>query len=417
MILRRTQALCPVCLSALPAALRSEGNVVLLERNCPEHGPFSERIWTGPPDLESWTRPRNAPGPAPFQTASAKGCPRDCGRCPKHRQHACTVLLEITRRCNLNCPVCFAASGRSAAPFTPLAEIKAQLDWIQTQTGPVVLQISGGEPTLHPELADMVRHARALFPAVQLNTNGILLADDADLARRLSRAGLSWVFLQFDGLRDSIYRALRGADLLALKKRALAACARAGLAVVLVPTVAAGVNDQDLGDILDFALAQAPAVRGIHLQPITLSGRNPFTFKERLSLPQILAAISRQSKGRIQPEHASPPGCEHERCSFHCRYLLDRDGQLHVLREPDCCCGFADDPPDKPPEALARDRQAGPALFPAPCCPPPAREESAAQAVESVIRCWQGAQPEAAGEDALSSFINQARARTFSVTC
>jgi uncharacterized radical SAM superfamily Fe-S cluster-containing enzyme len=396
-----------------------DGDAVRLERTCPDHGPFSEIIWKGPPSWESWTRPRITPGPAPTQTAADKGCPRDCGRCPRHRQHACTVLVEITRRCNLRCPVCFAASGRSADPFPPLELLKEQLDWIRSQTGPIVLQISGGEPTLHPRLADIVRHARSLFPAVQLNTNGILLAGDENLAPRLARAGLSWVFLQFDGTKDAIYRALRGADLLAVKERSLAACARAGLAVVLVPTVAAGINDNDLGGLLDFALAHAPAVRGMHLQPMAITGRNPFGFRERISLPQILDALSCQSRGRILPEHASPPGCEHERCSFHCRYLLDRDGQLHPLRESACCTPAAYDyPPLRPPSP---DRPSAPAAPPPEDLPPrdaPAAAGSPAErAIENVIRCWQGAVREEPGGDALTSFINDARARAFSITC
>ena len=147
-----TQARCPVCLTALPALLRAEGEVLSLERTCPEPGAFSEIVWSGPPSWNDWTRPRAVPGPAPTQTAADKGCPRYCGRCPRHRQHACTVLLEVTRRCNLSCPVCFAAAGGSAEPFPPGDLLKEHLNWIRGQTGPIVLQISGGEPTLREDL-------------------------------------------------------------------------------------------------------------------------------------------------------------------------------------------------------------------------------------------------------------------------
>jgi uncharacterized radical SAM superfamily Fe-S cluster-containing enzyme len=327
------------------------------------------------------------------------------------------VLVEITRRCNLRCPVCFASSGREET-FPPATEIFAHLDWIRDQAGPVVLQLSGGEPTLHPDLPDIVRRARDLFPAVQLNTNGLLLARDQSLAPRLARAGLSWIFLQFDGTRDEIHRALRGADLQAAKEQAIAACALAGLAVVLVPTLAAGINDDNLGDLLDFALERAPTVRGLHLQPMTAAGRNPFPPGRRLTLPRVLAALARQSKGRVLPEHASPPGCEHERCSFHCRYLLDREGRLHPLGESACCSACAS-PAEAPPTASSFYLPA-PSFPEAASAPPdlPAPDDAPTErAIASVIRNWQSAPPEEEEGDALTRFINSARSRTFSITC
>ncbi|MDL2314180.1 radical SAM protein [Desulfovibrio sp. OttesenSCG-928-C14] len=375
-ILKNTQSLCPVCLRVLPASLAGDADGhVYLERSCPEHGFFSVKIWDGCLDFHSWQRPKALGGPLRRQRESALGCPYDCGICPAHRQHGCTVLFEITTDCNLRCPVCFASAGEAekdpgdksggpnsaqaggpgearAEKHLPTAKALDWLRWMREEEGEVVLQLSGGEPTLHPDLPTLVSAGAALFPAVQLNSNGLLLAADKGLAQKLKQAGLSWVFLQFDGTRDEIYRKIRGRDLLAIKEEALARCAEAALPVVLVPTLVRGVNDGNLGEILDFALKRK-SVRGIHIQPMAGMGRNAFGQAGRITLPETLLALSGQSKGRIRPEQASIPGCEHERCSFHLRYRVrDRGGanQLIHLREESCCSAQANAPTIQVPE-------------------------------------------------------------------
>ncbi len=336
---QHTSSLCPYCLRALPAALVRRGDTVFLERVCPEHGPISAPIWQGAPGLEAWRRPERRAASPKRQTASELGCPNDCGICPEHKQFACTVLLEITGNCNLNCPVCFASSGKNAAPFTPLAELVRRLKWIREQAGDVILQISGGEPTLYPDLPALVRQAKTLFEAVQLNSNGLELARKAEFAHELREAGLTWVFLQFDGATDEIYRQLRGRPLLEQKLAALANCARAGLPVVLVPTVARGVNDRDLGNLLRLALQHAPNVRGIHFQPMSVMGRNAFAgTAARITIPELLRGLAEQSNGLVEVGHFSPPGCEHERCSFHSRYRLSPEGALIPQAARTSCC-------------------------------------------------------------------------------
>lgn len=397
---RKTLSVCPVCLRTLPATLSRQGSEVVLSRQCPEHGPCTAVVWRGEPSFESWHRPKQPVTDIPRQSVSQQGCPHDCGLCPAHRQHSCTVLLEVTQQCNLRCPVCFAASGATKDPaFMPLDSLMQHLHWIRAQAGPVILQLSGGEPTLYPHLPELISVARSLFPAVQLNTNGLLLAQQPEYAARLQQAGLSWVFLQFDGSTDAIFTALRGQPLLAIKRRAIEHCAAAGLPVVLVPTLVAGVNDADLGNLLRLALSLRPAVRGLHLQPITLSGRTAFSEQQRLTLPEVLTALCAQSEGQIQPEHAVPPGCEHERCSFHCRYRVNDAGHLHPIFTESSCC----------PTPL----------------PISDRGDGADRAIESVLRAWGGTHfsdtstttqnPKAV--DAFDAFIAKARQQTFSVTC
>lgn len=408
-----TRSVCPVCFKALPAELVERGGSVYISRACPEHGVFSGLVWKGDPPLAGWQRDKPPLAGVRRETESGQGCPHDCGRCPEHGQHACTVLFEITGRCNLACPVCFADSGKSAPPFAPLASLIDELAWIREHAGEVVLQLSGGEPTLHPDLPALTREAGRLFPAVQLNTNGLALAERPGLAHALAAAGLSWVFLQFDGTSDATYAALRGRPLLEKKLEAVRRCAEAGLNVVLVPTVARGVNDGELGDLLRLALSLVPTVRGIHLQPMTASGRNSLApsvgGKDPLTLPEVLRLLCEQSGGLIRPEHAAPPHCEHSRCSFHCRYRVTPSGRLAPLRGQDSCCG--DSGPCRPAGEPEEDRHGDP--------------HGPRRAIDVILRSWRGGESAPPGNDdadpappdAFDAFIGDARKRTFSVTC
>lgn len=436
-----TQSVCPVCLKTLPAELRQEGDCVRIHRTCPEHGVFSGLVWKGGPSLAAWQRDK-APVPGVRrETPGGRGCPHDCGRCPEHEQHACTVLFEITKRCNLACPVCFADSGGGAEPFAPLDGLVRELGWIREHAGNVVLQLSGGEPTLHPDLPALTREARRLFPAVQLNTNGLLLAERPGLARNLAEAGLSWVFLQFDGTSDASCTALRGRPLIEKKLEAVRNCGKAGLSVVLVPTIAKGVNDGELGDLLRLALSLTPTVRGMHLQPMTSSGRNGLAPApgEPLTLPEVLRRLSEQSGGLVLPEHAAAPNCEHSRCSFHCRYRLTASGSLLPLRGESPCCG--ESAPCCPPRSMGPDGR--PSDRPGDRSDDRPGNGGARRAIDVILRAWQGAGADEAatgdgpapgkkagpgnkagkGEkepgpvDALDAFIAEARERTFSLTC
>jgi uncharacterized radical SAM superfamily Fe-S cluster-containing enzyme len=374
-----------------------------LSRVCPEHGPWAEVIWRGEPAFEKWRRPKAAAEGIKRQTSHDRGCPFDCGICPGHAQKSCAVLFEITGRCNLKCPVCFADVNEKKAEtaFTPLPALLEQLRWIRRQAGAVVLQLSGGEPTLYPDLPSLVREAAALFPAVQLNTNGLRLAEKPALAHDLAEAGLSWVFLQFDGVSDRVFEIMRGRPLLEKKKDVVAACREAGLSVVLTPTVAAGINDGELGELVRLAISWAPTVRGVHIQPMTSSGRNHLAgAAHRLTLPETLSRLQEQTNGLVKPEQASPPGCEHERCSFHLRYRLTEGGVLAPLPgDKGCGCG--------PPDEAA--------------CSPAETERSLRRSIETVIRSWrQPAIPMAANAqtapDAFDEFINKASRETFSIT-
>jgi uncharacterized radical SAM superfamily Fe-S cluster-containing enzyme len=351
---RSTESLCPVCLRKVQAALLTRDETVVLEGRCPEHGEWRTPIWCGPPSYQSWCGegclPATSRGGAARDFA---GCPGGCGLCSDHQQDTCTAVLEVTRRCNLTCPVCFAEASPDTVEVDPtLGDLERLLRDLFATQGPVNLQLSGGEPTMRDDLPDVIGAARAAgFTFVQLNTNGLRLASDRGYAGALRDAGLASVFLQFDGLTDHTYRALRGRPLVAEKLRALELCGEAGLSVVLVPTVVPGVNDQELGSLVRLAAEWPSVVRGLHLQPVSYFGRHAGGDRPRLTLPEVLRSLEWQTGGELQVADFKPSGCEHVRCSFRARYWVRDGGTLELVRSAPSCC--ASEPVDAARRAIA----------------------------------------------------------------
>ena len=345
-----TESVCPVCLRVIPAgrAVGDDGYIHLV-KTCPEHGDFDTLIWEG--GIVDYLKWDTAPGGgnAPDVTAPANaGCPFDCGLCENHESAACCVLLELTKRCNLRCPVCFASAGGWDADPT-LEDIAAQYDMLMERGGPFNIQLSGGEPTVRNDLPDIVRLGRERgFTFFQLNTNGIRLADEPGYAEALRLSGVSCAFLQFDGLREATYETLRGRALLDTKKRAVERCLEAALPVVLVPTLAPGVNTDEIGDILRFALENAPGVRGVHFQPVSYFGRCSLPEPEtRLTIPRVLHEIEAQTRGAIKREDFTGGGAESAYCSFHASYRrMDGGGLKPLPRRESCCCKKSSDARD-----------------------------------------------------------------------
>jgi len=359
-----TASLCPVCLARLEARRVISGPAVYLEKTCPEHGFFAARIWDGEPAFISWQRPKIPTRPPHCARPVDKGCPFDCGLCPDHRQRSCTIILEVTQRCNLACPVCYADAGQqdSADPsLDTIAEWYAAARRAGTGSN---IQLSGGEPTVRDDLPQIVAMGReAGFGFLQINTNGLRLARDPAFVRDLKAAGLSSVFLQFDGTNDAICRQLRGRALLEDKRAAIEACGRHRIGVVLVPTLVPGVNDQDIGNILRLAVAHSPVVRAVHFQPVSYFGRYPHppADADRITLPRLMRLIEAQSEGAFQAAHFSPPGCENALCSFSANFMVM---------------------PDRSVRAMGREWSGS-------CCPQPIQADmGAAHAISSVARQW-----------------------------
>ncbi len=325
--IRKTRSVCPVCLENIPAALcRGEDGRIFLEKTCPAHGFFRVPVWRGKMDFEQWLLET-----PPLPPEAGLGCPGNCGICAEHDSGTCCTLLEVTKRCNLRCRYCFADGGSPDAD--PSAEdCRAAILDIARRCGKPLLQFSGGEPTLRDDLPELIRFAReAGCSYTQVNTNGIRLAQDPAYAARLAEAGLDIVFLQFDGTEDGIYQTLRGRPLLETKLEAIRVCAGLRLGVTLVPTVVRGVNDQNLGEIVALARKLAPAVRGIHFQPVSYFGRYPTapSGEDRYTLDELMTDISDQAQ--IPIESFMPSRCDHPLCGFHASFLIDPEGGLRPL--------------------------------------------------------------------------------------
>jgi len=282
-------SVCTTCLRRVEAKILIKDERVYLEKWCPQHGRQRvliaddaayyrqcREVYIKPPEL-----------PQRFNTGQRFGCPYDCGLCPEHMQHSCLTLVEITDHCNLRCPICYAESG------------------------PDVVQISGGEPTLHPEFFAILDAARQRpIRHLMVNTNGLRIANEPGFAERLAayQPGFE-LYLQFDSLRDEVHKELRGARLRDVRLRALEQLNRHDISTTLVVTVKKGLNDGELGEIIDFALTQ-PCVRGVTFQPIQAAGRLDGYDPEhnRLTLSEVRRRILEQSS-LFQPDDLIPVPC------------------------------------------------------------------------------------------------------------
>jgi uncharacterized radical SAM superfamily Fe-S cluster-containing enzyme len=336
-ILRHTYSVCPVCLKRIPAAHSASGKEVYLEKTCPEHGAFSTVIWRGLRDMEAWRG--DLP---PIAEGENENCPHACGLCAEHRQGTCCVLLEVTKCCNLHCSFCFAEGG--GGEDISFDVIRERLQALAVP-GKTLVQLSGGEPTVRNDLPRIITAAKDVgCQYVQLNTNGIRLGEDIQYVQTLAEAGLSFVFMQFDGMDDGIYRTLRGRDLLRIKKQAIDNCARHNLGVTLVPTIVPGVNTQDIGNIIRFAVSQSPAVRGVHFQPVSFFGRFPAlpSDNQRFTLDELIEAIEEQAGTLVPWDSLLPSRCDHPLCGFHGDYIVMPDQSLNPLhRINNRCCNMA----------------------------------------------------------------------------
>jgi uncharacterized radical SAM superfamily Fe-S cluster-containing enzyme len=333
--LELTRSICPVCKRVVDAEMNIRDGRVLLRKRCPEHGAFEGLVYS---DAELYVQQLgyNKPGTLPleFQTDAADGCPLDCGLCPEHRQHTCLALIEVNSGCNLDCPLCFADSGHQPDGFSLTREqVGSMLDrFVAAEGEPEVVQLSGGEPTLHPQLVEFVAMAKARgIRVVMVNTNGIRLARDRRFAERLASAG-PHVYLQFDGFERETHLALRGKDLRADKERALEVCAELGMTVTLVAAVERGVNEHELGAIVRFGVSH-PAVNSVVFQPATHAGRHlVFDPLARLTNADVMHLLAEQVPESLRVSDFVPVPCCFPSCRSMCYSLVDGDALLPLAR-------------------------------------------------------------------------------------
>ena len=347
----KTYSICPVCRKRIPALRMRKGNGIILGKKCPVHGKFYAPLWRGYIDPDKWKG--RIPAVAEEESRNCASCP-GIADCSDHRRDTCCTLLEVTDRCNMHCEFCFAPSCRKEDP--PVGTVKG---WISDLTvlGKTFLQLSGGEPTLRDDLPELVRFAKiAGCKFVQVNTNGMRLAQDEAYVKELAEAGLDIVFLSFDGVNEDVYLRLRRRPMMEIKKKAIRNCGKYGIGVTLVPVIVPGVNVQEIGEILRFGIAYSPVVRGIHFQPVSFFGRIPHEPKggDRFTLDQMIFELAKQSGGLVKTGNLIPSCCDHPMCGFHGDFIVLPDQTLMALsKKKSCCCGSAQ--PEIDPAEMNRE--------------------------------------------------------------
>lgn len=295
-----TLSLCPECLQRIDAKIVFEEKNVYMLKRCPEHG--SSKVLIAD-DIAYYKNIRNYNKPSEmpykFNTKTDYGCPYDCGLCPDHEQHSCLTIVEITDRCNLSCPTCYAGSSPTYGRHRTLDEVKAMLDAVvKNENEPDVVQISGGEPTLHPEFFEILDYAKTLpIRHLMVNTNGIKIAKDFEFVKKLKIYTPDFeLYLQFDSFKEDVLESMRGASLTKIREKALEHLNAVNLSTTLVVTLQKGQNDDEIGEIINYALKQK-CVRGVTFQPTQIAGRlenfNPAT--DRMTLTEVRRKILEQT--------------------------------------------------------------------------------------------------------------------------
>ncbi|WP_121353855.1 radical SAM protein [Flavisolibacter nicotianae] len=328
-----TISLCPVCLKRVDAKIVFEGKNVFMLKNCTEHG-FQKVLIATDSDYYKNIRNYNKPSEMPlkFNTSTHYGCPYDCGLCVDHEQHGCLTIVEITDRCNLTCPTCYAMSSPHYGRHRTVEEVERMLDAVVANEGePDVVQISGGEPTIHPDFFAILDIAKTKpIKHLMVNTNGIRIAKDFDFAMRLAEYQPDFeIYLQFDSFKPAALQQLRGKDLTDVRQKALEHLNKLNLSTTLVVTLQKGVNDDEIGEIIDFALKQ-PCVRGVTFQPTQQAGRldhfDPAT--DRLTLTDVRQKILDQTTV-FQPNDLLPVPCNPDALAM--GYALKLNGQVFPM--------------------------------------------------------------------------------------
>ena len=328
-----TISLCPECLKKVDAKIIFEDGNVYMLKNCAAHGFNKVLIAT---DIEYYKKIRNynKPGEIPlkFNTKTHYGCPYDCGLCQDHEQHSCLTVVEITDRCNLSCPTCYAMSSPHYGRHRTLEEVEKMLDIIVENEGkPDVVQISGGEPTIHPDFFAILDIAKKKpIRHLMVNTNGIRIAKDPEFAKRLASYMPDFeIYLQFDSFKPAALEHLRGKDLTDVRMDALKHLNELNLSTTLVVTLQKGINDDEIGKIIEFGLQQK-CVRGVTFQPTQIAGRvenfNPST--DRITMTDVRQKILDQSSV-FQSNDLIPVPCNPDALVM--GYALKLAGQVFPL--------------------------------------------------------------------------------------
>jgi len=306
-ILRETFSVCPVCLKKVKAQVAEKDGKIVILKECSEHGSFNDTYWKRA-DIYYKAEKFKKPSSKPFQD----NCPSNCGTtdCAHHISTTVMAVIDVTNDCDLSCPICFANASKPNDVYTPTREtIHSMLKFLKSQElPPLAVMFAGGEPTVRDDIVEIVKMAHEMKFMILLATNGIRMSQDPELVKQLKKAGLNIVYLQFDGVTDSPYKKLRGANLLPNKLKLVKLCRENDIEIILVPTLQGGINDNEVGDMIRFGAENVDIVRGIVFQPMSFTGRTAdyVSRKNRIDNSLLAQRIEEQTNGMITEEDLFP---------------------------------------------------------------------------------------------------------------
>lgn len=330
-ILSHTMSWCAVCRKKIPARLVERTGKIYLQKSCPAHG-LSEALVSGDSAWYLASRAYIKPSQEPLGYKTAyKGCPQSCGFCPEHQQHTCLPVIEILDRCDMNCPVCLK-EFKSPFEFSSIDFQRALGGVLKTEKNCAVINLSGGEPTLHPLFRDFIYYAsRKGVLQVTVSTNGLRLLADKELRTLFKNTG-AIAALQFDGFSQASWKFMRGDPTLARKKlRLVELLEKEEVKYSLVATVAKGVNDGEIGKITDFFFRSKAL--SLMFQPLCFTGRASAldAEKHRLTIPDIVKKA--QESRFIGKDDFNPLPCSHYSCFALAYYLSSGKGRFINLKD------------------------------------------------------------------------------------
>lgn len=311
--MKKTKSICPVCHNLIDAVIFDNDNKTYIEKNCEDHGTFRDVYWG---DTEQYYRfdkyLHDGNGIANPFISDKRGCPHDCGICSMHKTNTILANIDITNRCNLRCPICFANAAASGYLYEPTVEQIHEMMTVLRNQEPVkctAIQFTGGEPTMRLDLFHLIRMAKEMgFKHIQLATNGLKLSESVNYCYLLRESGLKTVYLQFDSVNPESYLETRGFNALPIKLKAIQNCREAKMPIDIVPTVIKGINDHELGDMVRFVADNIDIIKGINFQPVSFTGRIDSDKREqqRITIPDVLNNIDKQTNGAIISEDFYP---------------------------------------------------------------------------------------------------------------
>ncbi len=336
-IYEATKALCSVCEIPVDGRIVLKADGVYIQKFCPEHG---EHLALLESSVAYHLSKKNydKPGTDMKRYSQVKlGCPFDCGEngvCTQHGQHACIGLIEVTSQCNMKCTFCYAPMGEPR--HIPLEKIEAMMDfYIDSEGGEAeILQISGGEPSLHPDIFEIIRMARRkAIKYVMLNTNGVKIAEDERFAKALAEfKGKFEVYLQFDGFSDEMDKNYRGNTGVHTKLKAIENLSKYGVPVTLVSTLLKGINEGEIGKLFKFAV-ETPYVRGINFQPIAFFGcAKEWDKSHRMTISEVIEQLEVQTNGIIRRSDVIPLPCNSDRIAISYLYKNKSGSFIPIMR-------------------------------------------------------------------------------------